>query len=74
MGVPISVLLKRAQQIELSYAIHGLDALHLACAEKLKSEYFITCDDRILRRYAGVVKVISPVQFAIEAVKESDNE
>ncbi|MDO8931692.1 MAG: hypothetical protein Q7U97_04800, partial [Rhodocyclaceae bacterium] len=24
----------------------GLDALHLACAEKLKCDYFITCDDR----------------------------
>lgn len=66
-------LLKRAQQIESSFAIVGLDALHLACAEKLKCEYFITCDDRIVRRYSGLVQAINPAQFAIEMIKESDN-
>ncbi|MEI6209518.1 MAG: PIN domain-containing protein [Desulfuromonadales bacterium] len=48
-------LLSRAQRIESSYAIAGLDALHLACSEKLKCEYFISCDDKIVRRYKGTV-------------------
>jgi len=63
-------LLNRAQQIESSYRISGCDALHLACAEKLKCGYFITCDDRIVRRYLGAVKAINPIQFTIEAMKE----
>lgn len=66
-------LLTRAQQIESASGISGLDALHLACAEKLKCAYFITCDDRILRRYKGVVKAINPIQFTIEVMKESEN-
>lgn len=66
-------LLNRAQQIETSDAISGLDALHLACAEKLKFSYFITCDDRIVRRYTGLVKAINPVQFTVDQLKEKDH-
>ena len=66
-------LLNRAQQLESIYGISGLDALHLACAEKLKCKYFITCDDRILRRYEGLLKVLNPIQFTIEIIKESKN-
>jgi predicted nucleic acid-binding protein len=66
-------LLNRAQQIETSDAISGLDALHLACAEKLKCSYFITCDDRIVRRYTGLVKAINPVQFTVDQLKEKDH-
>ncbi len=66
-------LLNRAQQIESSNGISGLDALHLACAEKLKCGYFITCDDRIVRRYTGLVKAINPVQFTVDLLKEKDH-
>jgi predicted nucleic acid-binding protein len=66
-------LLSRAQQIESSYGISGLDALHLACAEKLKCGNFITCDDRIVRRYTGIVKAINPVQFTVDLLKEKDH-
>ena len=68
-----SALLNRAQQIESANGLSGLDTLHLACAEKLKCEYFITCDDRIVRRYKGAVKAINPIQFTIEVMKESEN-
>lgn len=57
--------------LESINGISGLDALHLACAEKLKCEYLITCDDRILRRYEGGLKVINPIQFTIEVMKEA---
>jgi predicted nucleic acid-binding protein len=66
-------LLNRAQQIESAHGISGLDALHLACAEKLKCAYFITCDDRIVRRYKDVITAINPVQFTIEVMKEAEN-
>jgi predicted nucleic acid-binding protein len=63
----------RAQEIE-SLGIKGLDALHLACAEELKSRYFVTCDDRIIRKYSGKVKVINPVEFTMGVVQqEADN-
>jgi predicted nucleic acid-binding protein len=67
-------LLNRAQQIESVDGISGCDALHLACAEKMKCGYFITCDDRIVRRYSGTVQAINPIQFTLETMKESGNE
>lgn len=67
------ILLNRAQQIESTDRISGLDALHLASAEKLKCIYFITCDDRIIRRYSGNVKAINPIQFTVDLLKEEEH-
>jgi hypothetical protein len=41
----------------------ALDALHLACAEAAGAERFLTCDDRLIRRYSGQMVVQSPVTF-----------
>ena len=60
--------LHRAERIEKSYRIPGLDALHLACAEQLKA-VFITCDDKILKRYSGNARVQNPVDFAWQHVE-----
>ena len=43
--------------------IKALDALHLACAEAAGAERFLTCDDRLIRRYSGQMMVQSPVTF-----------
>ena len=42
-----------------------VDALHLACAEAAASEYFLTCDDRVTRRYQGSLRVLNPVEFVL---------
>lgn len=62
-------LLSRAQEIEKEQ-IKGLDALHLACAEEIKVDYFLTCDDKILKRYKGSLKLVNPVDFVINILKE----
>ena len=36
-----------AELIEQEYGIKGIDALHLACAEQLQMDAFITCDDKM---------------------------
>jgi predicted nucleic acid-binding protein len=45
----------------------ALDALHLACAEAAKADYFVTCDDRLIRRYltlsSRLVTVCKPTEF-----------
>jgi hypothetical protein len=41
----------------------GLDALHLACAESARAERFLTCDDRLIRRYSGQMIVENPMTF-----------
>ena len=66
-------LAKRAQEIE-ALGIQGVDALHLACAERLKAGYFVTCDDRIIRKYTGMVIAVNPVELTMTMLKqEADN-
>lgn len=62
-------LVKRAHDIE-KFGIQGIDALHLACAEKLKIDYFVTCDDKIIKRYTGKIKVINPVDLTMQLLQK----
>ena len=39
----------RAQSLRAVYGLRALDALHLACAETLRADVFLTTDDRLLR-------------------------
>lgn len=39
----------RAKSLQQIYGIRALDALHLACAESLHADAFLTTDDRLLR-------------------------
>ncbi len=43
--------------------IKPLDALHAACAESAGSEYFLTCDDQLVKQYKGRIQVLNPVNF-----------
>ncbi|OGW13225.1 MAG: DNA-binding protein [Nitrospinae bacterium RIFCSPLOWO2_12_39_16] len=65
-------ILTRAQEIE-ALNIRGLDALHIACAEKLKADYFLTCDDKISKRYNGSIKVQNPTNFVINFFKKEES-
>jgi hypothetical protein len=53
---------KRALVLEQS-GFKALDALHLACAEAAGATHFLTCDDRLIRRYSGQMVVQTPVTF-----------
>ena len=64
-------ILRRAQEIE-KYGISGIDSLHLACAEELKADYFITCDDKIIKRYNGKLRVKNPIEFIMDIIKEEE--
>ncbi len=62
----------RAEALELK-GIKSLDALHLACAEASGCDYFLTCDDRIIKRYDGHIQVKNPADFIFLMTGE-DNE
>lgn len=65
-------ILIRSQEIE-KCNIKGLDALHIACAEKSKADFFITCDDKITKRYKGLVHVQNPIDFVINILRKEEN-
>ena len=53
-------------EILVADGLKAIDALHVACAEAAKCEYFITCDDQVVRRYRDkLVKVCNPVSFVL---------
>lgn len=36
-------------------------------------DYFITCDDRIIKRYKGLPKIKNPIDFIVNILKEEEN-
>lgn len=64
-------ILARAQEIEKEQ-IKGLDALHLACAEEIKVDYFLTCDDKILKKYKGIAILQNPADFIVNILKKEE--
>lgn len=65
-------LLERARQIERQ-GITPIDALHLASAERGRASWFVTCDDRILKRARlGKVNIGPTVGTPIEFVARKD--
>ena len=56
----------------LSLGIKPLDALHLACAEAAKTDYFCTCDERFLRRAKTIDGLKIVVMTPLELIEELD--
>ncbi|MFH1476758.1 MAG: PIN domain-containing protein [Verrucomicrobiota bacterium] len=50
--------------------IKAKDALHVACAIKAKCRYFITTDDVLIRRLAGLseIGVVNPTSFIVRVI------
>ena len=64
--LPDEEILKSAQNFE-KQGLKPRDALHLACALKGGAEYFLTCDDKIIKRTTDLtMRVINPVIFVEE--------
>jgi predicted nucleic acid-binding protein len=62
----------RTEQLE-QLGLKAMDALHVACAEASSSDYFITCDKRLINRAQGLtLKVVNPTDFILEI--EDDNQ
>ena len=62
----------RGRELE-KQGIKPLDALHLSCAESGKIDYFLTCDDRVVKRYEGKGMVVcNPVEFMLKVTEEEN--
>ncbi|NEP83525.1 MAG: type II toxin-antitoxin system VapC family toxin [Okeania sp. SIO3B3] len=63
---------KRAKQLQ-NQGIKLLDSYHVACAEASQSDYFITCDRRLLNRCKtlSTIKTANPIDFITEVSYEN---
>ena len=52
----------------ISTSIKPLDALHIACAQALECDYFLTVDKGILKKAEKItaIRILNPVHFVIE--------
>ena len=59
-------ILNRMNEI-IKTGIKPLDALHIACAETMNCEYFLTVDKGILKKAKAIsgIAILSPVDFVI---------
>lgn len=64
-----------AQRTVKDFNVKPRDSVHLACAEVAKCEYFITCDDRVIRliqrEKRGLklkIKLVNPIDFIREVI------
>jgi predicted nucleic acid-binding protein len=67
----VNVSIGRRAQVLEKQGVKAPDALHVACAEAADCEYFLTCDDRLLRHYqspkvAPELRALNPVDFIVE--------
>ena len=49
--------------------VKPLDALHLASAESAATDYFLTCDDRLIKCYKGSLAILTPLDFINRELK-----
>lgn len=60
---------ERARELNQA-GIQPLDALHLAAAIESKSDFFCTCDDKLLRRARSIgltqIRTVSPIDLIVE--------
>ncbi len=68
---PSAAIMNLSEILE-SEGLKNKDAVHLACAESFGCDFFITCDDKLVKK-AGhielIVKTANPVDFVSREVK-----
>jgi len=64
---PVTESIRERANLLAAANIKPLDALHIACAEMAVADFFITCDDRLIRRYQSIpdakMTICSPPDF-----------
>ena len=54
---------ERAEILE-KHGLKAIDSLHVACAESAGADYFLTCDDRLLKKQKHItVSSMNPLDF-----------
>jgi predicted nucleic acid-binding protein len=69
----VDELIKQRGEVLEQQGLKAIDALHVACAEAAGSEYFLTCDDQLIRRYQSKkLDVLNPVDFVVRMGGKDD--
>ena len=71
---PSSAILTLAGRVAKDGKLKPRDALHVACAEFAACDYFVTCDDVVIKRLARQIRILELKVEAINPVEFIRNE
>jgi predicted nucleic acid-binding protein len=63
----------KAKDFQNKAKLSSKDAIHLACAHNIKSEFFLTCDEELIERAKRLnlnMKVMNPVEYIRKVEKQ----
>ncbi len=72
IGGPEKAIHYLAKDFQQKAKLSAKDAVHLACANHIKSSIFLTCDDKLIKRAKRLnldMKLMNPVDYIREAEK-----
>jgi predicted nucleic acid-binding protein len=70
----VDIAIQQRSELLGQDGLKAIDALHVASAEGTNSDYFITCDKRLINRYkSDLVKVVNPVDFILEETSDDSS-
>ena len=62
-------IMNRASMYE-QMGLNGMDAVHVACAEKARADFFVSCDDRLLKKLEQTGSVGVPFCSLISVISQ----
>jgi hypothetical protein len=66
---PEQEIYKLAKSFQQGRKMSAKDAIHLGCAAYIKADYFLTCDDKLLKQSKRLMlkaRVMNPIDFIIQ--------
>jgi predicted nucleic acid-binding protein len=63
---PEQEILRIAKEIQEKAGMSAKDAMHLACACYVKADYFLTCDDKLIKKSRKIevgIEIMNPLDF-----------
>lgn len=69
-SVPVTDEMKQRANALVKGGLKSLDAAHVAAAESASADFFITCDDQLIRKYRGPLRVLTPPELVLILIKE----
>jgi len=73
---PLEGILQRSEELEKA-GIKNMDAVHLACAEIFECDFFVTCDDKLIKKANRLnIKpdVCNPINFIQKVASDETTE
>ncbi|NET24420.1 PIN domain-containing protein [Okeania sp. SIO1I7] len=70
---PLNLAIKERANELTQQGIKQFDAYHVACAEIIQADYFLTCDKRLISRCQNLsLKTLNPVNFILDVCDENE--